>query len=101
MRKPRLKAVASTTVNRTVTPLRRPNAELRTRECLTHSEVEALIKAARNNRPWSPGRDHDARGHGLRAAELVDLRWSQVDLDNAMTDVWSSRCLSSHPSLCR
>jgi integrase len=25
--------------------------------------------------------------HGLRAAELVDLRWSQVDLDNARLHV--------------
>ena len=25
--------------------------------------------------------------HGLRAAELIDLRWDQVDLDNALLHV--------------
>jgi hypothetical protein len=34
--------------NRTVTPLRRPNAELRTREHLTADEVEALLIAAKS-----------------------------------------------------
>jgi hypothetical protein len=47
MTKSRLAIVTSTTVNRTVKPLRRPNAELRTREHLTAAEVEALIEAAR------------------------------------------------------
>ena len=37
-------------VNRTVTPRRRKNAELRTREHLTSSEVESLMKAAKGNR---------------------------------------------------
>jgi type 1 fimbriae regulatory protein FimB/type 1 fimbriae regulatory protein FimE len=63
--------------------LRRPNAELRTREHLTAGEVEALIEAAKQNR-WGH-RDATmilmAYRHGLRATELVDLRWSQVDFD--------------------
>jgi integrase len=63
-------------------PKRRPNGELRTREYLTPAEVERLIKAARSNR-WGH-RDALmvllAYRHGLRAAELVDLRWDQVDL---------------------
>ena len=36
--------------NRTVTPRRRPNRELRPREHLTEREVEMLIEAARANR---------------------------------------------------
>jgi hypothetical protein len=40
--------------NRTVTPLRRPNAELRTREHLTADEVEALMTAAKS--PSNPPR---------------------------------------------
>jgi integrase len=68
-------------LNRTVT-LRRPtNGEVRTREHLTEDEVEKLIEAAKHNR-------HGHRDalmvlltyrHGLRAAEVVDLRWEQVD----------------------
>jgi type 1 fimbriae regulatory protein FimB/type 1 fimbriae regulatory protein FimE len=81
--------VAPTTENRTVTPLRLPNAELRTREHLTPAEVEALIKAAKGNR-WG---DRDATmvlmayRHGLRASELVDLEWSQIDFDHAVVHV--------------
>jgi type 1 fimbriae regulatory protein FimB/type 1 fimbriae regulatory protein FimE len=55
---------------------------LRTREYLTEAEVERLIKAAKANRNGQ--RDTTmillAFRHGLRAAELVDLRWDQVDL---------------------
>jgi hypothetical protein len=43
-----LKLVTPNTENRTVTPKRRPNAELRTREYLTDAEVAALI--AKGNR---------------------------------------------------
>jgi hypothetical protein len=42
--------IAPTTVNRTVAPLRRPNAELRTREHLAVGEVEQLIGAASADR---------------------------------------------------
>ena len=66
--KPRLRIVAPATQNRTVTPRRRPNAELRTREYLTETEVEKLIKAAGKNR-WGH-RDATmilvAYRHGLR-----------------------------------
>jgi hypothetical protein len=77
MAKARLKLVTPATVNRTVAPRRPPNGNLRTREHLTESEVERLMEAARGNR-------HGHRGatmvfvtyrHGLRASELVDLRW--------------------------
>ena len=83
--KPRLRIVAPTTVNRTVTPRRRPNAELRTREYLTETEVGKLIKASSKNR-WGH-RDATmilvAYRHGLRASELVDLRWDQIDFYRA------------------
>ena len=66
--KPRLRIVAPATENRTVTPRRRPNAEIRTREYLTETEVEKLIKAAGKNR-WGH-RDATmilvAYRHGLR-----------------------------------
>jgi type 1 fimbriae regulatory protein FimB/type 1 fimbriae regulatory protein FimE len=82
MTKPNLRLVAPRSVDGTVPPKRRPNAELRTREFLTDAEVERLIKAARANRHGK--RDATmilmAYRHGLRAAELVDLRWDQVDL---------------------
>src|SRR5215831_3352704 len=84
--KSHLKLVTPTTKNRTVaTPLRRKNAELRTREYLTDAEVERLTEAARANRYGH--RDATmllvAYRHGLRASELVDLRWDQVDFDTA------------------
>jgi integrase len=75
--KPHLKLVTPATVNRTVMPRRRPNADLRTREHLTVAEVERLIDAAKGSRHGH--RDATmllvAYRHGLRAAELVDLRW--------------------------
>jgi integrase len=86
MAKSHLKLVKPATGKRTVaTPLRRPNAELRTREYLTDAEVERLIEAAKGNRYGH--RDAtmilDGLPHGLRAAELVDLRWDQIDFDTA------------------
>ena len=81
MTQPRLSVVGSTTVNRTVTPRRRPNADLRTREYLTPDEVEMLIEAVRNNRHGR--RDATmilvAYRHGLRAAELVIGVWPTSD----------------------
>jgi len=77
MAKAPLKLVSPTTVKRTVTPKRPPNADLRTREYLTEAEVERLMGAAKDNRHGQ--RDAAiilvAYRHGLRAAELVDLRW--------------------------
>lgn len=76
-----LKLVTPATVKRTVTPKRLPNADLRTREHLTEAEIERLMAAARKNR-WGH-RDATmilvAYRHGFRAAELVDLRWDQVE----------------------
>jgi integrase len=89
MAKPKLRVVAPTTVNRTVTPRRLPNKDLRTREYLTPAEVEKLLDVTKGNRHGH--RDSTmvllTYRHGLRAAEVVDLRWSQVDFDNARLHV--------------
>ena len=70
-------------------PGRRPNSELRTREHLTEIEVNHLIDAARRNRYGH--RDATmiliAFRHGLRASELIDLRWDQVHFDSATLHV--------------
>jgi type 1 fimbriae regulatory protein FimB/type 1 fimbriae regulatory protein FimE len=80
-----LKLVVPASFNGTVAarpPRRKPNAELRSREYLTESEVERLMDAAEANRYGL--RDSTmlliAYRHGLRAAELVTLRWDQADL---------------------
>jgi type 1 fimbriae regulatory protein FimB/type 1 fimbriae regulatory protein FimE len=87
MIKPMLKLVPQippTTEYRQV-PLRRPNKELRSREYLTPSEIDAMLDAARRMRHGH--RDATmlliAYRHGFRAAEIVDLRWDQIDLDQA------------------
>lgn len=89
MAKSHLKLVAPTAVNRTVTPKRLPNKALRTREHLTEAEVERLAEAAKGNR-WGH-RDATmilvAYRHGLRASELVDLRWEQMDYATATLHV--------------
>ena len=81
-------AHSPTTEIRTV-PLRLPNSALRTREHLTLAEVEKLIEAAKRNR-WG---QRDALmillafRHGLRAGEVVDLRWEQIDFAGAVLHV--------------
>jgi integrase len=89
MPKPNLRLVTPATEKRTVTPQRPPNAELRTREHLTADEVDKLIEAAKTNRHGH--RDALmvllAYRHGLRAAEVVDLRWEQVDFKMAVLHV--------------
>jgi integrase len=85
MTKARLRLVSTATVKRTVTPTRRPNSELRPREHLTEREVEKLIEAAKGNRHGS----RDATmilvcfRHGLRASELCELQWSDVEFESA------------------
>jgi type 1 fimbriae regulatory protein FimB/type 1 fimbriae regulatory protein FimE len=103
MAKSHLKLVAPGTVNRTVTPKRRPNADLRTREYLTEAEVERLLRATRGNR--RAHRDATrilvAYRHGLRASELTDLRWDQIDFATATLHVRRVKqgCPSTHPIL--
>jgi type 1 fimbriae regulatory protein FimB/type 1 fimbriae regulatory protein FimE len=103
MAKRHLRLVTPATVNRTVTPRRPPNSELRTREYLTEAEVERLMNAARRNR-WGH-RDATmvlvAYRHGLRVSELVDLRWDQVDFRTAALHVRRVKqgTPSTHPLL--
>jgi integrase len=86
MAKAHLKLVAPTDENPTVrTPRRRPNAEYRTREHLTQREVERLIEATTTHRDATMVLL--AFRHGLRAAELVDLRWDQVDFETGVLHV--------------
>jgi len=103
MAKPDLKLVTPTTVKRTVAPRRLPNKDLRTREHLTEAEVERLLAAAKGNRHGQ--RDATmilvAYRHGLRVAELVDLRWDQVDFRTANLHVRRVKqgTPSTHPIL--
>jgi integrase len=92
MKKSALRLVAPTNELQTVATdmaRRRPNAELRAREYLTEVEVEKLVEAARGNRCGH--RDATmilvAFRHGLRVAELIDLRWDQVELGSARLHV--------------
>ena len=72
-------------------PVRRPNADTRTREYLNQGEIDKLIKAAKKNR-WGH-RDAAmilvAYRHGLRAAELVGLQWDQVDSAETPTSMYA------------
>ena len=73
VKKPQGRPVAPTTVNSSV----------RTREYLTTAEIERLMAAARKSSRYG---HRDATmiligyRHGLRASELCDLQWSQVEL---------------------
>jgi len=64
-------------------PVHLPNAEVRTREYLTPTEVAQLLKAAARRGRYGQ-RDGCmillAYRHGLRVSEVVALRWDQVDL---------------------
>jgi integrase len=68
---------------RRVMPVRLPNSKLRTREYLTPTEVQALLKAAARRGRYGQ-RDAClilvAYRHGLRVSEVVSLRWDQIDL---------------------
>jgi integrase len=70
-------------------PRRKSNAEFRSREPLTEREIERLIEAMKGNR-WGH-RDATmvliAFRHGLRASELIDLHWDQIDLERALLHV--------------
>ncbi len=76
---------ASTIVNSTVA---------RTREYLTASEIEALMAAARKGSRYGH-RDATmiliAYRHGLRASEVCDLQWHQVELATGRLHVRRSK----------
>jgi integrase len=98
-----LKLVSPAKENRTVTPRRRPNAELRPREHLTEREVEKLIEAAKGNR-WGQ-RDATmiliAFRHGLRASEVCGLQWSDVEFESATLHLRRAKggTTATHPLL--
>jgi integrase len=79
-----LRVVEPSNVNRSV-PTRPANSDLRPREYLTPAEVEKLMKAARSGRYGH--RDATliliAYRHGLRAVEICDLEWSQVEFSRS------------------
>jgi integrase len=87
--KTHLKLVTPATKSRAVGPLRRPNRDLRSREYLTETEVHALINAAKGNRYGH--RDATmilvAYRHGMRASEVCDLRWEQIEFNSATLHV--------------
>ncbi len=74
---------------RAVVPTRLPNAEYRKREHLTESEIGKLIEAAKSNRHGH--RDSTmllvAYRHGLRASEVCELRWDDVNFRAATLNV--------------
>jgi integrase len=76
--------------NRKVLPTPPKYSQVREREYLTSSEIERISKAAKN-----VGR-HGHRDmtmvmmsyrHALRVSELVNLKWSQVDLSQGLIHV--------------
>jgi type 1 fimbriae regulatory protein FimB/type 1 fimbriae regulatory protein FimE len=75
-----LRVVDRRNENRSVL-VRPANSELRQREYLTHKEIEKLIKTDKDGRYGH--RDATlivlAFRHGLRASEICDLEWSQVE----------------------
>jgi type 1 fimbriae regulatory protein FimB/type 1 fimbriae regulatory protein FimE len=81
-----LKLVAPRNDFRSV-PVRPANSKLRQREYLTAKEVEKLAKTARGGRYGH--RDAAliliAFRHGLRAIEICDLEWSQVEFGRSAT----------------
>jgi integrase len=98
-----LSLVSPAQENRTVTPRRRPNRELRPREHLTEREVELLIETTKANR-W---RQRDsamilmAFRHGLRASELCELQWSDVEFESGTLHLRRAKggSTSTHPLL--
>src|SRR5215475_10965028 len=101
MANPALRIVSPTTVKRKVTPRRPKNADVRTREYLTEKEVEKLIEGCEGTR--RPHRDATmillAFRHGLRASEVCDLQWTQVDFAGATLAVTRAKhgTRSTHP----
>src|SRR5712691_2380451 len=104
MAKTHSKTVSPAIVKRTVAmPVRLKNADLRTREYLTDDEVQRLAQAAKANRHGH--RDATmiliAYRHGLRASELTDLRWDQIEFSSATLHVRRVKqgTPSTHPIL--
>jgi integrase len=102
MGNPRATRDPSTIVNRTVTPRRPRNADLREREYLTPKEVDRLQEAARKHSRYGH-RDATAiliaYRHGLRASELCELTWNMIELDSGRIHVRRAKngVDSTHP----
>jgi type 1 fimbriae regulatory protein FimB/type 1 fimbriae regulatory protein FimE len=102
MQNPRAIRGFSTIVNRTVTPRRPRNADLREREYLTSKEVDRLQDAARKHSRYGH-RDATAiliaYRHGLRASELCELTWNMIELDSGRIHVRRAKngVDSTHP----
>jgi integrase len=98
-----LRLISPTTVNRTVTPRRPPNSELRPREHLTEREIEKLINAAKGNRYGARDTCMLLIGfrHGLRASELGALQWTDVEFESATLHIRRAKggTSSTHPLL--
>src|SRR5262245_10441782 len=103
MKKIKLRLVSPVEENRTVTPFRRCNSELRPREHLTEREIDKLIAAAKGNR-WGL-RDATmiliAFRHGLRVSELCGLQWSDVEFETATLHLRRAKgaTTTTHPLL--
>jgi integrase len=76
------------------------NSSVRTREYLTPAEIERLMAAARKSSRYG---HRDATmiligyRHGLRASELCDVQWSQVELTTGRLHV--RRAKNGSPSV--
>ena len=60
---------------------RKPNADYRKREYLTETEIEKLIEGGQDQPLRSPDSTMIlvAYRHGLRASEICELRWDDID----------------------
>jgi len=81
-------------------PPKIPNKEKRSREYLTQAEVKQMIDVAKITGRYGA---RDALlilvsfRHALRVGELIDLKWDQFDLDNALFHV--NRLKNGNPSV--
>ena len=76
--------VPPATENRTVTPLRRKNADLRTREHLTPAEVEKLMAAVKGSCPRPPARFKELLAIGAFPGAASSSRPSPILLQQAL-----------------
>jgi integrase len=103
MRNTHAQSVSPSKEKRTVIPRRLPNHALRPREHLTEREVETLVGVARKNRNGL----RDAAmilicfRHGLRASELCELQWSDLEFETATLHLRRAKkgTASTHPLL--
>jgi type 1 fimbriae regulatory protein FimB/type 1 fimbriae regulatory protein FimE len=98
-----LRLVSPAKVLRTVTPRRPKNADVRPREHLTQHEVDRLIAAGKGNRYGHRDATMLLIGfrHGLRASELCELQWSDIEFETATLHIWRAKggTSTTHPLL--